>query len=126
MGVSKSADTKPSKGFLPFGGLFYFIAQPVAVCVAQDWDVSSAMQGHHLYNLRGEDLGRIECVRYDDYGQPAYIILSVMGNSKIVAIPFSALVPRGGVNNFAVNITRGQLRNSPGYSLNAAYAFCHL
>src|SRR5208283_5214822 len=103
-----------------------FIAQPVAVCVAQNWDISSAMRGHQLYNLRGEDLGRIECVRYDDYGQPAYIILSVMGNSKIVVIPFSAMVPRGGVNNFAVNITRGQLRNSPGYSLNAAYAFCHL
>ena len=102
-----------------------FIAQPVAVCVAQNGDIASAMRGHRLYNLLGENLGRIECVTSNDYGQPAFIILSVMG-SKIVAIPFSALVPRGGVNNFAVNITRGQLRNSPGYSLNAAYAFCHL
>lgn len=103
-----------------------FIAQPLAVCVAQNWDISSAMRGHRLYNLRGEDLGRIECVRSDDYGQPASIILSVTGNDKIVAIPFSALQLRGGLNNFVVNISRGQLRNSPGYSINAAYAFCSL
>jgi len=103
-----------------------FIAQPVAVCVAQNGDIASAMRGHRLYNLLGENLGRIECVTSNDYGQPAFIILSVMG-SKIVAIPFSALLlPSSGVNTFVVNITRYQLRNSPGYSINAADAFCRL
>lgn len=103
-----------------------FIARPVAVCVAQNWDISSAMKGHHLYNLRGEDLGTIECLRSDDYGQPASIILSVIGSNKIVVIPFSALLPGSGLNNFVVNITGGQLRNSPSYSINAMYAFCPL
>jgi hypothetical protein len=102
-----------------------FIAQPVAVCVAQNWDISSAMRGHHLYNLLGEDLGKIECVTSDNYGQPAFIILAVTGN-KIVGVPYSALLPSGGLNNLVVNITRDQLRNSSGYSINAAYAFCPL
>ncbi|MFZ0927144.1 MAG: hypothetical protein WAN11_00985 [Syntrophobacteraceae bacterium] len=103
-----------------------FIAQPVAVCVARNGDVASAMRGHRLYNLLGEDLGRIECVTFDDYGQPAFIILAVMAN-KIVAIPFSALLlPSSGVNKFIVNITRYQLFHSPGYSINAADAFCRL
>ncbi|MGO9020366.1 MAG: hypothetical protein ACLQVJ_18675 [Syntrophobacteraceae bacterium] len=45
-----------------------FIAQPVAVCVAQNGDVASAMRGHRLYNLLGEDLGRIECVTFNVTG----------------------------------------------------------
>jgi hypothetical protein len=103
-----------------------FIVQPVALCTAQNWDIANAMRGHHLYNQIGEDLGRIECVTTGDSGQPDFIVLSVMGN-KIVAIPFSALLyPGGGVNKYVVNITRYQLRNSPGYSINAADAFCRL
>jgi hypothetical protein len=103
-----------------------FIAQPVAVCVAQNWDIAGAMRGHHLYNQIGEELGRIECVTSDDFGQPAFIVLAVSG-SKIVAIPFSALLyPGGGVNKFVVNVTRYQLRNAPRYSMNAAGAFCRL
>jgi len=100
-----------------------FIAQPVAVCVAQNWDILNAMRGHRLHNLWGDDLGRVECVTSDDYGQPAFNVLSVMDN-KIVAIPFSALTPSSRLDNLVVNITRGQLRNSPGYSITAAYAFC--
>jgi hypothetical protein len=102
-----------------------FIAQPVAVCVAQNWDILNSMRGHRLHNLWGNDLGRVECVTSDDYGQPAFIVLSVMDN-KIVAIPFSALTPSSRLDNLVVNITRGQLRNSSGYSINAAYAFCRL
>jgi len=101
------------------------IAQPVAVCVAQNWDILNAMRGHRLHNLWGNDLGRVECVTSDDYGQPAFIIVSVMDN-KIVPIPFSALTPSSRLDNLVVNITRDQLRNSPGYSINAAYAFCSL
>ncbi len=101
------------------------IAQLVAVKVAQSQDISSAMRGHRLHNLMGQDLGKIECVTYDDYGQPAFIVLSVMDN-KVVAIPFSALLSGSGINNFVVNITRDQLHNSPGYSRNAADAFCRL
>lgn len=103
-----------------------FIAQPVAVCVAQDWDISNAMRGRHLHNFLGDDLGRIECVTSNDYGQPAFIILSIMDN-KIVAIPFSALRgPSDGMDNLVVNITREQLRRSPSYSINSAYAYCSL
>ncbi len=101
------------------------IAQPVAVCVAQNSDISSAMRGHHLYNLMGHDLGKIECVTFDDYGQPALIILSIMDN-KVVGIPFSALVPSTRKNRFVVNITSDQLRNSAGYSRNAADFFCRI
>ncbi len=103
-----------------------FTAQPVAVCVAQNWDIPSAMRGHHLYSQLGEDLGRIECVTFNDSGQPAFIVVSVTG-SKIVAIPYPALLfPGGGVNRFVVNITRYQLRKAPGYSMNAAGAICGL
>ena len=54
-----------------------FIAQPAAVCVAQNWDIANAMRGHHLYNQIGEELGRIECVTSDDFGQPAFKVLAV-------------------------------------------------
>jgi hypothetical protein len=102
-----------------------FIAQPVAVCVAQDWDVLNAMRGRHLHNLWGDDLGRVECVTADDNGQPAFIVLSVMSN-KVVAIPFSALRPGSTLDYLIANVTRDQLRNTPGSSINSAYAFCRL
>ena len=102
-----------------------FIVQPVALCAAQNWDMANAMRGRHLYNQIGEDLGRIECVTSGDSGQPEFIVVSVT-SSKIVTIPFSALLYPAGVNKYVVNITRYQLRNSPGYSINAADAFCGL
>ncbi len=106
-----------------------FIAQPVVVSVAQYGDGATVgdMIGSRLYNLRGQDLGRIDCVTFDDDGRPAFIILSVYG-TKIVPIPFSALQPSSRWdpfvkwNRFVVNITKDQLRRAPGYSINAGYA----
>ncbi len=97
-----------------------FIAQPVAVSVAQygGGGIVAAMNGNRLYNLLGEDLGRIDCVTFDDDGQPAFIILSVM-DTKLVPIPFSALLPSSGRDRFVVNITKDQLRRAPGYSINS-------
>ena len=47
-----------------------FIAQPVVVSVAQYGDGATVgdMIGSRLYNLRGQDLGRIDCVTFDDDG----------------------------------------------------------
>jgi hypothetical protein len=102
-----------------------FIVQPVAFCVAQNWDIANAMRGHHLHNQIGEDLGRIECVTPGDFGQPEFMVVSVT-SSKIVTIPFSALLYPAGVNKYVVNISRYRLRNSPGYSINVADSFCGL
>jgi hypothetical protein len=104
------------------------VAQTAAVCEAQyaqygDVVIANAMVGHHLYNLFGQDLGRIQKVTFDDYGTPAFIIVSIIGSNKIVPIPFSALVPSYRPNRFTVAITIGQLRNMPGYSINALDSF---
>jgi hypothetical protein len=100
-----------------------FIAQPVAVSVAQRGGgaIAGAMIGNRLFNLLGEDLGRIDCITFDDDGQPAFIILAVMG-AKIIPIPFSALLPSSGRDRFVVNISRNQLRRTPSYSINARNA----
>jgi hypothetical protein len=93
--------------------------QPVAVCLAQyeDSDIERAMKGHHLYNLFGKDLGRIEGVQFDADGQPAFIVVHVL--DKLVLVPFSALVPSSGINRFVVSLPQHRVRSDPGYSRNA-------
>ncbi len=97
-----------------------FVAQPIAVCLAQYPGnyIQNAMKGHHLYNLFGEDLGKIKGVQFDAVGRPAYIIVSVNDN-KVVLVPFSALVPSSGINRFVANVPRRWVQRNPGYSINA-------
>jgi hypothetical protein len=97
-----------------------FVAQPIAVCLAQypGSEIENAMKGHHLYNLFGNDLGKIQGVTFDESGQPAYILVSVIG-SKVVPVPFSALVPASSINRFVVDLRRRDVLHAPGYSINA-------
>ena len=102
-----------------------FIAQPVAVSMAQNGNLLTAMRGHHLFDAWGEDLGKIECVTPYGTGQPFSIVISVDDN-KIVTIPFSELLSNSewDLDYLVVNIPRDRLRNLP--SINEAQVLCRL
>jgi hypothetical protein len=101
-----------------------FIGQSVAVCEAQytNSEMVSAMKGHRLYDSQGNYLGRIDGLTFIGYEQPDSIILSV-GENKLVALPFSALLPCTWKDPFVVNITKEQVRHAPIYSVNVGTNF---
>jgi hypothetical protein len=92
---------------------------------AQDRDTAGAITGHHLYNLWGDDLGKIECVKSDDFGRPAFMILSTTDN-KAISIPLSSLVSDNSLNYLVVHITRDQFHNLSSSSRNDVKAVCPL
>ena len=92
-------------------------AQPAG---AQNQDISSAIMGRHLYNLWGDDLGKIACLKPDAYGRQAFMILATVDN-KAVSIPLSALVSDSDPNYPVVHLTRDQLHdlsNASRYGVN--------
>ncbi len=101
----------------------------IAICAqpagAQNRDIASAIIGHHLHNLLGDDLGKIECVTFDDFGRPAFMILSTTDN-KAVSIPLALLVSDSEPDYPVVHITRDQLRNLSNSSRNDVSEVCPL
>ena len=92
---------------------------------AQNQGISNAIVGQHLYNLWGNDLGKIECVKSDAYGRPAFMILSTPDN-KAVSVPISELVSDRGLNYLVVNITMDQLHSLSSASRYDANEICPL
>jgi hypothetical protein len=111
------------KGALAVSIVFGFLLLQLTACGAQGFGAAGAMKGHHLYNLQGQELGRIAAVTFDEFGQPAFIIITVTGRNKIVPIPFSALQPSSSPDRYVVNIPQDQVLNAPGYSINALSNF---
>lgn len=81
---------------------------------------ATTMIGDGVRNPQGEDLGELEEIMLDvDTGQIAYAVLSFGGflgiGDKLFAIPWEALTLLPDEHAFALDVTREQLENAPGF-----------
>lgn len=78
------------------------------------------LQGDHVRNSAGEDLGSIEEIMIDvPTGRIAYAVLSFGGflgmGSKLFAVPWQALTLDQQEHVFVLNVDRNLLENAPGF-----------
>jgi sporulation protein YlmC with PRC-barrel domain len=81
---------------------------------------SSTLNGTHVRNPAGEDLGRIEEIMMDaPTGRVAYAVLSFGGflgiGGKLFAVPWKALALNENDHEFVLNVDRHLLETAPGF-----------
>ncbi|MDW7732546.1 MAG: PRC-barrel domain-containing protein [Methanolobus sp.] len=85
---------------------------------------ASTVEGDHVENVEGEDLGKIEEIMIDlDEGAVAYAVLSFGGflgiKDKLFAIPWKALSKNPDSHNFVLNVDKETLEKAPGFNKDA-------
>ena len=81
---------------------------------------SSTLNGTHVRNSAGEDLGNIEEIMIDaPSGRVAYAVLSFGGflgfGGKLFAVPWKALVLNEREHEYILNVDKHLLENAPGF-----------
>lgn len=85
---------------------------------------ATTVEGDHVENMEGEDLGKIEEIMIDlDEGSVAYAVLSFGGflgiGDKLFAVPWQALSKKPDSHSFILNVDKEVLEKAPGFNKDA-------
>lgn len=84
---------------------------------------ASTLNGTHVVNSQGQDLGHIEDFMIDlNTGRILYTVLSFGGilgiGDKLFAVPFESFTVDQNNENFLLDVNKDRLENAPGFDKN--------